>query len=304
MLFTDSSRGRPFAKDPAVVCFRGRLLLYYSIPPYLEDRAGDGWRIGIACGTDLDTWEKIGEISPLSPCDKNGLCAPGAIVIGGRVHLFYQTYGNGKEDAICHAASDDGVHFVPNRTNPVFRSSGDWNCGRAIDADVIAYKDRLLLFFATRDPAFAVQMTGVASAPLLSSYERSDWEQLGLGPILRPELAWEGSCIEAPAACEHDGNLYLFYGGGYNCFPQQVGCAMSEDVLNWRRISQFPILANGSSGEWNSCESGHPFIYQDSSGEDHLFYQGSDDTGQTWRLSRRQILWKDGIPFAAEGKDG
>jgi beta-1,2-mannobiose phosphorylase / 1,2-beta-oligomannan phosphorylase len=35
MYFGDTSRlGHPFAKDPAVIRFGGKYLLYYSIPPY------------------------------------------------------------------------------------------------------------------------------------------------------------------------------------------------------------------------------------------------------------------------------
>ena len=72
MMFADRSRGKPFSKGPAVVEFDGRYLLYYSIPPYKDGRNNDGWRIGIATSSDLDAWEKIGELPPLSPCDVNG----------------------------------------------------------------------------------------------------------------------------------------------------------------------------------------------------------------------------------------
>ena len=62
MLYADTSRrGRPFAKDPAIVRFGGGYLLYYSLPPFGDGRAGDGWAIGIARSSDLDAWEKIGE---------------------------------------------------------------------------------------------------------------------------------------------------------------------------------------------------------------------------------------------------
>ena len=87
-------------------------------------------------------------------------------MLDGRVHLFYQTYGNGRQDAICHAWSENGLDFTRDPTNPVFRPTGAWTCGRAIDADVIAFGDRLLMYWATRDPAMKVQMQGVAAAPL------------------------------------------------------------------------------------------------------------------------------------------
>ncbi len=148
MMYGDTSRlGRPFAKDPAVVRFRNCYWLYYSVPPYGDGRRDDGWGIGIAQNRDLETWHKLGEISPAAYCEENGFCAPGALVIDDQVHLFYQTYGNGPRDAICHAVSTDGCHFKRNPTNPVFAPSGAWTCGRAIDADVIAHDDQLFLYF-------------------------------------------------------------------------------------------------------------------------------------------------------------
>jgi beta-1,2-mannobiose phosphorylase / 1,2-beta-oligomannan phosphorylase len=297
MLFADTSRrGRPFAKDPAVVRFNNQYLLYYSLPSFGDGRQGDGWAIGIARSSDLDAWEKIGEILPEQGPERNDLCAPGAIVLDGKIHLFYQTYGNGPKDAICHAVSEDGLRFRRNPTNPIFAPTGAWNCGRAIDADVIPNGDRLLLYWATRDPAFKVQMLGVSAAPRGSDFGRERWTQLCDGPILAPELPWERKCIEAPALCRHAGRLFMFYGGGYNNEPQQIGCAVSEDGVRWTRLSDEPFLPNGAPSEWNASESGHPFAFADDDGQVHLFFQGNNDKGQTWFLSRKKIVWEAGKP--------
>jgi len=297
MKFADSSRGKPFSKDPAVVEFKGRYLMYYSLPPFQDGRADDGWRIGIAVSTDLDAWHPIAELEPLSPCDKKGLCAPGAIVLNDCVHLFYQTYGNGAKDALCHAVSNDGIVFEPNSSNPIFAPTGTWNSGRAIDADVIVRNDKLFLYFATRDPDMKIQMVGVATAPLSSNFAKEDWTQACDAAILKPELAWEGECIEASALCKHDGKLYMFYGGAYNNAPQQIGCAVSHDGYSWQRVSNEPILANGKAGEWNSSESGHPFVFEAGDGSYHLFFQGNNDHGKTWYLSRKEIFWEKGVPY-------
>lgn len=296
MHFADAVSGRPFSKDPAVAWFQGRYWLYYSLPPY-EKKSTKGWSIGIAQSDNLVDWRKVGELANEGEAERSGFCAPGAIVLGSKLHLFYQTYGNGPRDAICHAWSDDGLHFTRNPTNPVFRPTGSWNCGRAIDADAIAHQGRLLLYWATRDPAFKVQMLGVAAAPLESDFSRNRWTQLNPdGPILKPELAWERRCIEAPALARHDGRLYLFYAGGYNNEPQQVGVAVSEDGVRFRRLSDRPLLPNGPPGSWNSSESGHPFLFQDPSGRDYLFYQGNNDRGQSWYLSVVPIQWGEGSP--------
>lgn len=296
MLFADHSRGRAYAKDPAVVKFAGRYWMYYSIPPYGDGRAGDGWAIGIAASEDLDTWERAGELTPQQPYEANGLCAPGAMVHDGRIHLFYQTYGNGPKDAICHAYSDNGIDFIRNDTNPIFKPTGSWNNGRAIDADVIVHEDRLLLYFATRDPHGEIQMQGVAAAPLASDFGRSAWTQLCDEPILKPELDWEGQCIEAAATCKVADKLVMFYAGAYNNWPQQIGVAISTDGVNWERLFDKPFLPNGPEGSWNASESGHPYIFIDDDGRSWLFYQGNNDNGKTWYLSKVELTWDGYIP--------
>lgn len=296
MRYADTSRGRPFSKDPAVVRFQGRYWMYYSLPPFGDGQPGDGWAIGIAASDDLEDWHKQGEILPEQACERNGICAPGVIELGGRIHLFYQTYGNRRRDAICHAVSVDGLHFQRDATNPVFRPTGAWNCGRAIDADVIVHGNQLLLYFATRGPDMAVQMLGVASAPLDSGFGREAWTQRCQAPILKPELPWEQECIEAPAVCRQQDVLYMFYAGAYNNRPQQVGCAASPDGLFWARLSDQPFLPHGGPDEWNACESGHPFCFCDEDGQTYLFFQGNNDMGQTWYLSHIKVRWQDGQP--------
>lgn len=301
MHWADNSSGRPFSKDPSVIRFKDRYLMYYSLPGAVGGGMA-GWSVGIAESTDLVDWKRVGEVKPAQACDAKGLAAPCAIVLQGKVHLFYQTYGNGPKDAICHAWSEDGLDFTRNPDNPVFAPHGDWTVGRAIDAEVFPFKDRLLLYFATRDPKMEIQMLGVAAAPLDSDYGKEEWKQLVDGPILKPELPWELKCIEAASVMQRDGSLWMFYAGGYNNDPQQVGVARSEDGVTWTRVSDSPLLPNGAPGSWNSSESGHPGVFNDSDGRTWLFFQGNNDKGKTWYLSKVGIDWKDGLPVLAEDR--
>ena len=226
-----------------------------------------------------------------------GLCAPGALVKDGKVHLFYQTYGNGKKDAICHAISDDGIHFRRNPTNPIFHPAGDWTCGRAIDAEVCEFKGRYFLYFATRDKNYDIQMQGVAVAPGNTNFNREDWVQVTDSSILYPVYPWEGKCIEGASIAKKGDKLYMFYAGAYNNAPQQIGVAESEDGIVWKRLSEEPFLKNGKPGEWNSSESGHPHIFTDLDGRTYLFYQGNNDNGKTWYITQEEVVWKNGKPF-------
>ena len=296
MYFGDTTTlGRPYSKDPKVAYFKGRYLMYYSMPGV----GMQNWSIGIASSTDLTNWTKVGEIKPAAEYEKNGLCAPGLIVKEGKIHLFYQTYGNRENDAICHAVSDDGINFTRNPTNPIFKPTGSWTIGRAIDAEVVQFKDQYFLYFATRDPDFKVQMQGVAVTPLTSSFNRSEWKQAADSSILKPTLPWEKACIEAASCIQKGDYLYMFYAGGYNNEPQQIGVARSKDGIQWSRVYSEPFLPSGAGGSWNESESGHPDIFTDKDGTTWLFYQGNNDKGKTWFLSKRKVIWKKGRPVLA-----
>ena len=296
MMYGDTSQGtKPFAKDPSVKKFKGKYFLYYSVPTH---GGMQGWRIGIATSKDLVHWQKVGSMDPEQPVEAKGFCAPGAVVIGDKMHLFYQSYGNKEKDAICHAWSTDGIHFTRDPSNPVFHPHGNWTCGRAIDAEAIPFGDRLFLYFASRDPSYKTQLVGVAAAPLNSDFSRSTWTQLADYSILKPTLPWEKMCLEAPTVIPRDGKLFMFYAGAYNNEPQQIGCAVSTDGIHWKRLSNKPFMANGQAGSWNSSESGHPGIFQDDDGQTYLFYQGNNDKGASWFLSKVKLGWnKKGLPF-------
>jgi predicted GH43/DUF377 family glycosyl hydrolase len=306
MHFSDDFSGRPCAKDPTVIWFGGRYLLYYSLPPGPAD---ERWTIAVAESNNLLDWRRLRRILFSGGAESAGYCAPGAIVIGGEVHLFYQSYGMGPADAICHAVSSDGLNFARS-PNPIFRPTGDWTIGRAIDAEVCEFGGRLLLYFATREPSFRTQMLGVAEADLGSGFGSGAWRQLHpAGPILAPQvptraddpgvnIAWEQSCIEAPAMAVRGGKLFLFYAGAYNNQPQQIGVAVSSDGVHFRRLlGGRPLVPVGATGTWNDRESGHPAYLADGPNGGWLFFQGNNRSESqacgkdTWYLSALRVRW-------------
>ena len=286
-----------FAKDPTVIRFHGKYFMYFSIPPQKKDGGKYGWTVGIAQSDDLTNWKFITNLLPEQEVTQKGFCAPCARVYDDRVYLFYQSYGNGAKDAICMSVSDDGVHFKPNPHNPIFRPNGSWTNGRAIDADVIFFKDKLFLYVATRDSEGKIQKITVATTqtPLeqLANLGDSAWRQAADRSILEPTLPWETKCIEAPTTVVRGDKLYMFYAGGYNNDPQHIGVAVSEDGINWTRLWNVPFITNGPKGQWNESESGHPGVFVDDNGQTWLFFQGNKTKGKDWYLSRVKIDWKE-----------
>jgi len=286
-----------FAKDPTVIRFKGAYYMYFSIPPQEKDGGKYGWTTGIAKSDDLVNWQLVTNLLPEQEVTKKGFCAPCARVYDDKVFLFYQSYGNGPKDAICMSVSEDGINFKPHPKNPIFRPHGDWTNGRAIDADLIRFKDKFFLYAATRDPAGAIQKIVVATADAapeqLSELEPEDWTQAVDRSILDPELPWETNCIEAPTTIIRGDKLYMFYAGGYNNDPQHIGVAVSDDGVNWIRLWNVPFITNGPKGQWNESESGHPGVFVDDDGQTWLFFQGNNTHGKNWFLSRVKIDWKE-----------
>src|SRR5690606_10966011 len=96
-----------------------------------------------------------------------------------------------------------------------------------------------------------------------------------------------------------EGRLYMFYAGADNNWPQQIGVSVSDDDVNWERLSDKPFLPNGKPGEWNESESGHPHLFTDEDGRSYLFFQGNNDKGRSWYISRQEVIWNEGLPQLA-----
>lgn len=292
-------------KDPSVVRFQGKYWMYYSA--WLTDTK---ITVGVATSENLLNWTPQGLLPLVGKIEANGIAAPGAFVWSNRIHLFYQSYNNGTNDCIQHAWSGDGLNFTRDASNPIVKPTGAWNSGRAIDAEVKVVGTNLFLYWATRDPQSVTQMLGVSMAPLHSDWSRPTWMQLSTnGPLLQPcvptaldqaaglsaaNIAWEGKCIEAAALTERGANYYLFYAGGYNNAPQQIGVAVSRDGIQFQRMFQgVPLLKRGAKGTWNYSESGHPGLFRDADGRDYLFYQGDNlELKLEWRISMLPVNWK------------
>ena len=286
--------GKSFAKDPTVIRFGGRYLMYYSV------NDSGRWGGAIAESTNLVEWVRVGDIVVDGAPFKGGWVAPCVKKFDGKIHLFAQNPPPDVSDEaktwnrIWHAMSDDGIHFTIAHSNPVLGAKGKWANGRAIDAETYRVGDKMMMAFATRNVDGSMQLQGLAWSPYGSDYGADKWTELTVRePLLKSELPWEGHCIEAASVVERKGIWYMFYAGAYNHERQQIGLAWSTDGVNFTRWRDTPVLPHGAEGSWNAWESGHPGVFEDDDGQIYLFYQGKATLTGDYRLSCLKVEFVD-----------
>ncbi|MHA3704901.1 glycosyl hydrolase [Jatrophihabitans sp. YIM 134969] len=115
-----------------------------------------------------------------------------------------------------------------------------------------------------------------------TSVDLVHWEPrpdaLGPGPCGWDDLAvWTGSVVRAP-----DGGWLMFYTavntGGYGLRDQRIGVAGSDDLTTWRRLSDEPVLAVGSS--WYRTLDDDPTVSE--TWRDPFVFRDPDGDG--WRM--------------------
>ena len=118
-----TSAGQPFSKDPAVVKFKGKYWLYYSIPPY-EGKPTIGWTIGVATSDNLVDWTKAGELRNTGRQRRRDSQHRAQSCSRVRSICFIKPMAMANKDAICHAWSDDGFALHSESNQPDLSPEG------------------------------------------------------------------------------------------------------------------------------------------------------------------------------------
>ncbi len=71
---------------------------------------------------------------------------------------------------------------------------------------------------------------------------------------------WEKSCIYQPWLVEHQGKYFNFYNAAQGGI-EQMGLALSDDMLTWQRYKANPVIPHGPKGSFNEkfCSDGKVF---------------------------------------------
>jgi predicted GH43/DUF377 family glycosyl hydrolase len=98
-----------------------------------------------------------------------------------------------------------------------------------------------------------------------SSEDGFIWRRAKDEPILsvhqRDCDEWEKDCIYQPWLVEHNGKFYNLYNAA-NGHIEQMGLALSDDLLEWKRYEHNPVIPNGPKGSYNEKFSSDGKIYR------------------------------------------
>ncbi len=100
-----------------------------------------------------------------------------------------------------------------------------------------------------------------------SSKDGLTWGRAKDEPILSVHqedcAEWERSCIYQPWLVEHEGKYFNLYNAA-NGSIEQMGLAMSDDLLEWKRHPHNPVIPNGPKGSYNEQFSSDGKVFRDS----------------------------------------
>ena len=92
------------------------------------------------------------------------------------------------------------------------------------------------------------------------------WRRAKDEPILsvhQPDCGpWEKDCIYQPWLVEHQGKFHNFYNAA-NGHVEQMGLALSDDLLAWKRYARNPVIPNGPKGSYNEKFSSDGKVFRD-----------------------------------------
>ncbi|MHC4741714.1 MAG: glycosyl hydrolase family 95 catalytic domain-containing protein [Planctomycetota bacterium] len=196
---------------------------------------------------------------------------------------WYMTFigfdGKGYQSFV--AESDDLVHWGKMRLAMGYGPKGSFDYGGVV-LGAFLYED-----YDIKSPRILKKVNGkyfslYGAYPRQGGYELrpgyegvacSDdgliWRRAKDEPILSVHQqdcgTWEKDCIYQPWLLEHESKYYNFYNAA-NGSIEQMGLALSEDLLDWKRYKHNPVVPNGAKGSYNERFSSDGKVFWD---EDH-----------------------------------
>ena len=227
------------------------------------DGPGTRWALGMAESFDGGTsWQRYQD-DPIMPRgdesspDGAGACVPMVVRVGERWMMWYtagQLHPAGHQNIhICHAVSEDGIHWEKYAGNPVL--TDDFTDGAARSVTSRCYvrhdDDVFRMWYSFAKPDYRIHYA--------ESLDGIHWERSPIAPVLdvSPAPAWDDMMVEYPEVQTVDGVYRLWFCG--NNFSS-VGYAegISETSLEMSIRSGKSPTPDGSWSDWIPVKRGSP----------------------------------------------
>lgn len=140
-----------------------------------------------------------------------------------------------------------------------------------------------------------------------TSTDLTNWTKDAQKPVLKPGAsgAWDSLHVQKPNVIETSNQYVMFY-TGHDGGKNQIGRAVSSDLISWAKDDSNPILTPGGSSSWDQDGVQKPEVFYDG-GRYHMFYTGR--TGTTWKIGHATSTdlrnWKkdDANPVLTHGPE-
>ncbi len=225
--------------------------------------AGEFFQIGRAISNDGMHWQTEPEVPVLtvgqqSDWDSEGVAYPYVLVQNGIFRLWYTGVDRFGNKQIGYAESNDGIHWIKSRENPIIKiSDTKWFKNRVSYPSVLEHDRTYLMWFTagsmdTSQIGFGQSQDGI------------HW-QIQDKPVLEPNLsdseAFDHNRVSGPTVQFANGLYHMLYVGTriYNEY-RAIGHAFSFDGIRWFRDKSSPWILMGDPGVWAAQSASCPFF--------------------------------------------
>lgn len=175
--------------------------------------------------------------------------------------------------------------YVEKFKNPILTSKGlpylylkwlnNWE-GRSVYHPQIIKKDGKYYLIYTGTTSFQ-QLCYHHDLGLAVSNDLNKWERFQKKPIFTRGVKgeWDGDLAAHSYIIKKDDLYYLFYDGSYlDAWHEEIGVAISSDLINWQRYEKNPVLKSGDWW-WNKNHVSRCCVFEEN-GKYYMFFAGHD----------------------------
>jgi len=279
VLFGDAMHDTAW-NDPCVIIENNKYIMYFTrnisiarTEPTAMIRAvskdGIKW--------DIDPNIMLGPSDDKMSFDYNKVETPSVIKYKDKYHLFYCGLGENYRPfgyRLGHATSNDGIHWLRDRNNPILRPEFIVDAGKILhigEPGAVVYENRIYLYFVVTAQPYEKSSQGKIMIYLATSTDGSTFDTprkvMEQGSTYPAELGYVG--YSTSNALVFENKIHLFY-DVYQNLPENgiaenvqvaINHAVSDDGLLFIEDNQ-PIFASGDFS-WTTREIRSPCVIHD-----------------------------------------